>query len=279
MQHGDAVFGEQARQRFRIACGFFRAEPERRADQIRNPDLFERHVEGDREALVDTVVRTHAQHRVLAAQEVADAALVDQDAFRLAGRPRRVDHVGRRAPRDRAAALEHVAIRCRQQQVLGHVDGLGNAAEALAHPLAGHERRRTGVRHADQQALGRGVFVDREPGGAGLGDRRLHDQQVDPAWHPQADDIAWPDAGFDQARGGQAGLLVEFAVAELAGAGHKGGFIGRTLRAGFEQVGQDFIAQQLGLVGSVQDVGVLRRGNGIFHRHHIRLRCIYARQL
>jgi hypothetical protein len=124
VQHGDAVLAEQARQRFRVAGGFLGAQPESGADQVGNPDLFEGHVEGDREALVDAVRRAHAQHLIFTAQEMANAALVDQDAFRLAGRARGVDHVGRGAARHLAAALQRVAGRGGQEQVLGHVQRL-----------------------------------------------------------------------------------------------------------------------------------------------------------
>jgi hypothetical protein len=94
----------------------------------------------------------------------------------------------------------------------------------------------------------------------------LHYQQVDPARHPQADDVARLDAGLDQARGGQAGLRVELAVGEPARAGDEGGLVGRALCARFQQVGQDFVAQQRGLVRSIQDIGVPREGSVIVHR-------------
>jgi hypothetical protein len=78
--------------------------------------------------------------------------------------------------------------------------------------------------------------------------------------------IHGPDACLDEARGGQAGLFVEFAVAQPARAGHEGDLLGRAAGAGLEQVGQDLVAQQFGLVGPVQDVRVPCQRGMIVHR-------------
>ena len=78
--------------------------------------------------------------------------------------------------------------------------------------------------------------------------------------------MAGPDPGLDQARRRQGGLLVEFAVSQLAAAFDQGRLVRRTACAGLQQIGQDFIAQQLGLVRSIQDIGVPCQVGNIVHR-------------
>ncbi len=95
VQHGHAVLGQRARQRLGVAGQRLGRDPQRGAHQVADPDLLEAHVEGHREALVHAVVLAHAQARVLAAQEVADAGLRDGDALGLAGGAAGVDDVGR----------------------------------------------------------------------------------------------------------------------------------------------------------------------------------------
>lgn len=95
VQHGDLLGRERPRQGLRVGGQFFRGDPERGAGQVADPDFFERHVESHREALVYAVALLHPQHRVLAAQEVADTALGDHNAFGLAGGARGIYDVGR----------------------------------------------------------------------------------------------------------------------------------------------------------------------------------------
>ncbi len=85
MQYGDAVCGECQRQGFGIGRQFLGGDPKRGANQVTDPDFFERHVERYRKPLIDAIVAGDAQHGVFTAQEMADSALRDGDAFRLAG--------------------------------------------------------------------------------------------------------------------------------------------------------------------------------------------------
>ncbi len=94
MQHGDLLVQQGLGQRLGVAGNLARRNPQGGAHQVADPDLLERHVKGHREALVDLVAQAHAQARILAAQKVADAALVDGDALGLAGRTAGVDHIG-----------------------------------------------------------------------------------------------------------------------------------------------------------------------------------------
>ena len=95
MDHGDPLPGDRRGNLFGIGDAVGRRDPERRADKIRNPDLFERHVKGHGEALIDHVVFANAEDFVLAPQKMADAAMIDDDPFGLPCRARGVDHVGR----------------------------------------------------------------------------------------------------------------------------------------------------------------------------------------
>ena len=75
VHHGDPLPGDRRGQLLGIADAVGRRDPERRADQVRNPDLLERHVEGHGEALVDQVVFTHAQHFVLARSKATETQM------------------------------------------------------------------------------------------------------------------------------------------------------------------------------------------------------------
>ena len=66
---------------------------ERRAGHERHPDFLDREVEGDRHALIDAVARPVAVGLGGDAHEIADAAMLDDDALRLARRARRVEDV------------------------------------------------------------------------------------------------------------------------------------------------------------------------------------------
>ena len=85
MQHGDLLLQQGLGQGLGVARYLARRNPQGGAHQVADPDLLERHVKGHREALVDLVTQAHAQACVLAAQKVADAALVDGNALGLAG--------------------------------------------------------------------------------------------------------------------------------------------------------------------------------------------------
>ena len=95
VQHRHALARQRLGQSFGVGGQHLGRDPERGADQVADPDFLERHVEGHRKALVDLVAVAHAQHFVLAAQEVADAGLGDGHALGLASGTGGVDDVGR----------------------------------------------------------------------------------------------------------------------------------------------------------------------------------------
>ena len=94
VQHRDLVILKRQRQKLWVGGDLLGRNPQRGADQVADPDFFERHVESDRKPLVHAVIAAHAQHGVLAAQKVANAALADLDALGLAGGARGINHVG-----------------------------------------------------------------------------------------------------------------------------------------------------------------------------------------
>ena len=115
MQHGDVLCYQRQWQGFGVRGDFFRGNPQRGADQIADPDFLERHVKSHRKALVHPVPVIDTQQRVFAAQEMANTALADLNAFGLAGRTRGVDHVGRVRGQQPFAALQRQGG---QQQLL-----------------------------------------------------------------------------------------------------------------------------------------------------------------
>ena len=94
VQHGDRVIDQRQRQGLRVRGDVLGCNPQRGACQVADPYFLERHVEGDREPLVDTVLLVNPQDRIFTAQEVANAALGDFDALGLAGRSGGVDDIG-----------------------------------------------------------------------------------------------------------------------------------------------------------------------------------------
>ena len=65
---------------------------------------------------------------------------------------------------------------------------LGNGAVESGETGVGDEDQGVRVAQADRDAVGRRVGVEGQPGGAGLGDGDLGDQQVETTLHPQASD-------------------------------------------------------------------------------------------
>ena len=251
VQHGDAVGRQRARQRVGVGGDLARSDPERGADQVGNPDFLERHVEGDRKALVDPVVGAHAEPLVFAAQEMADRALADRHPLGLAGRARGVDHIGRLLRAGAAAPQQRIGMLLLQ---IGLVPDLtGDRVELMLQAMPGHDAEGLRVFQADLHPLGWRLGVEGQPGGAGLGDRELAHQQVDAARQPEAEDLARSHALGDQVMRHQVGAGVELAVAQAQRAADQGGLLGLSGRAGLEQIGEQFVAQQLGTGGAPQN--------------------------
>ena len=111
VQHCDVMGLQGLGQCIRIAHDLLRCNPQCGTDQIADPDFLERHVEGDREALVNLVVRSHPQHFVLAAQEMRDTEMLDHDTLGPAGRPTGIDHIGRVLGQHAFAAFQFASDR------------------------------------------------------------------------------------------------------------------------------------------------------------------------
>ncbi len=144
---------------------------------------------------------------------MADAALGNQDALRLASRTGRVNDISRRIGRDGAAAGQCFASGRWRQQRFGGPHRAADFVQARRHCRIGKHACGLRIVQADLQAFHRRIFVNRQPGRAGLGDPRLQHQQLDAARQPQADYATRPDAGRDQSRRHQVGLRIQFAVA------------------------------------------------------------------
>ncbi|MNK97425.1 hypothetical protein D3C87_1177580 [compost metagenome] len=258
MQNGDLVVGQCARQGFRVARHLLGSQPQRGAYQVGDPDFLERHVEGDGKALVDGVGLRHFQHGVFAAQEVADAALIDQYALGLARGTGCVDHVGR-VFGQYGAARGQLFARCGGgQQAFRRPHGTFDAGvkQARRELRAADDTKAIRIIEAHLQALDGRIFIDGQPGGARLGDGCLHQQQMGAARQPQAHDVAGLDAGRHQASCGQAGLRIELRIRDAAFAIDQGNLLGTAAGRRFQQVGQYFLAQQIRSRRAVQDVGV-----------------------
>lgn len=141
------------------------------------------------------------------------------------------------------------------QQALGGMHRHHQAREPRLQFGAAHQAEGLGVFQADDNALDRGVGIQGQPGGARLGDGQLHDQQVDAARQPQAQDLAWRGAGLDQPVAGEIGARVQFGVAEAVRPVDEGDLVGMAPRRVFENVGQGLGAQQLRLLCAMQDIG------------------------
>ncbi|KAG0762115.1 hypothetical protein G6F22_018724 [Rhizopus arrhizus] len=115
-------------------------------------------------AVAPRLHRLRHRHRV-----AADIALY---AFRLAGGPGRIDHVG--------GVLGQQSFPRAQGAVDRHRQGPGGPRRhaVQAHIGAGDQPLGARILQTDQHAVGRRVGFERQPGRAGFGDGRLHHQQV-----------------------------------------------------------------------------------------------------
>ena len=248
MQHGDIVFDQRPRQGVGVGGKFARGDPQAGADQIADPDFLEGHVEGQRKPLVDAIIFTDAEDGVFAAQEMADRALVDPDALGLAGRARGVDDVGRVRRQDAAAA--QAGGRTGGRQCLGRPQRAAKVEQGMGVGGASQQAGCVGVGETDPDAVDRRIGIERQPGGAALGDPQLHDQQVDAARQPEPDDLPGADAGLDQAGRHAVGQFIEFAIGQRARPAGEGDSPGDAAGGCLEQVGQHLGLDQFGQRGA-----------------------------
>ncbi len=246
MHHGDPLPGDRRGDPLGVGDAVGRRDPERGADKVRNPDLLERHVEGHREALIDHVVFTNAEDFVLAPQKMADAAMIDDDPFRLPRRARGVDGVCRIGGvceiAGRPAGLTVRVL----QQVLDGPKGRRTPRQpgnrlSRRNQSAGAGRTKTKL----DAAAGRGG-IQGQPGGAALGNPRLGDQQLGSPRQVQADHRAALRPAGDQFAGHGIAAGVEFRVGHDPIAPDQGRMIGPTASGGSQDVTEAFLAQQIG---------------------------------
>ena len=273
VENRDAGVVEHVGQPVRLAHHLRRRDEQGRADEIGNPDLLHRQVEGDRRALKDDVVLVDAINLVGGAKVVADVAPGDDDAFRHAGRTGCVDEVGgvigRRAGRPRVDA------RAFPDRDFG-VDQ-NRAWHLMAMRLdreirSGEQGHGFGVAEAYGDALDGRVGVERQPGGAGLGDGDLRDQQFRTARHPQADDGAGLRATGGQTARDRLRHTVDVGIGERPlERGHRG------MRAARgdgrrENLGQELVSDQCRRAAAEQDRAAIG-GRERFCRHVAAGRC------
>ena len=129
--------------------------------------------------------------------------------------------------------------------------GIG-LADQLRGPVAVHyQPGSAGVLQTYCNAVGRHVGVERQPGGACLGNGQLHHQQIQSPRQPQAHDLAGTHAMLDQVVRGQIGGRVEFGIGKCLAGGpvNQRGLVCKSRRRGLEHIGQHLVAQQIGPVG------------------------------
>ena len=161
VEHGDPGLLQNIRQQLGLAQNLRRRDEQRRADEIGNPDLLHREVEGDRGALEHHVGGGDAINLVGRAQIMADVAPCDDDPLGRAGRTRGVDEIGG-AVRGRAA-LARIGQRTVAHRRDFGVDQHGNrdAAARLAREGGGGQQPLgLGVGETDGDALDRRVGVE-----------------------------------------------------------------------------------------------------------------------
>ena len=241
---------DRRHQSLRVADDLRRGDPDRRADEVTDPDFLEGHIEGHGEALIDDVVAADAEHVVFATKEVADAPLADGDALGRARRTGGIDDIGR-------------VVRLGGAQVAGRVylgeqvfDGPGFESERLEGGQAGTRRQDPfggGGTQADRDAVDRGVGVEGEPGGTIERDAYLCFQQVDAAGEPEADDVAGAVVEPGKRSGEAFGFVDQVCVADR-GRTEAQGELGRVFPGGLTQdVRQRFFAEQFGAGGAAKD--------------------------
>ncbi|MCY1523209.1 hypothetical protein D9M68_580970 [compost metagenome] len=191
----------------------------------------------------------YAQHRVFAAQEMADAGVADGHALGLAGGAGGIDNIGG-VPGQQPVAHAQWPV-----HGVGQQPGGPGFQAFQAHVGPGDKAIGAGVQQAGLHAVGRRIGFKRQPGRAGLGDRRLHDQQFRSARQAQTHDLPGPDAGLDQVMRGQVGALAEHVVGKCLILPMNGDGGGMPADRGFKNIGQRFGTQQVCPIRAVENHG------------------------
>ncbi len=206
----DPLPNQQLDERFRIPAHVLGHEREAAPRPERGEDLVEAGVEAERGELQRPAAGTHRAQ--MPPDEIGERAMRQHDALRLAGRARRVQHVGRRLAVNRPA---RVVPRSRRSPLVTciEIQPLHAGGNPLAGRSPGDDRAYAGVgRHGPEPQIGQ-RRIERHVGGARLengDDRRDH---LERAIQADADDFPWRHAGVAKPSGQLVRALVDLAIA------------------------------------------------------------------
>ncbi len=241
VEHGDPLAGEQVEEGGRVAADQVRDDDQPAAVQQGAPQFPDREVEGVGVEEGPDVLGVEAEPVVGGAEQPGDVAVGDGHALGPAGGAGGVDDVRGVLGAQRAGAFVLGERGGRVRRRLRSVDqesGDGVGGQPGRGGPVGEHGGGGGVGQHVGQAVGRVVGVEREVGGAGLGDREQGDDQVDRAGQGEGDDGAGADAVGGQQTGQPVGAGAEFGVVEsvLATTDGYGTRVGGG--RGLEQLGQ-----------------------------------------
>ena len=243
--HDRQRFGiDQLAQAQPVAHGVAIDQQDARADRQRNHQLGERDVERQRADRADGVVGADARFAGDRTDQVDGGFLADFHAFRLAGRARSEDHVGRIV---RADAAVGARLRRRRQRCVGinHDHRRHGHRQRIAQRRLGDQYGRTRGFHHVRQTVHRIAGIQRHVGTAGLEDRHQADQHFQRALDVEPDQHAGLHAQRAQFDGDRIGAEIELAVTHGPGAELHRGRIGGTHHLFREQCGDRGIARKL----------------------------------
>jgi hypothetical protein len=219
---GDAARKQRVQQRFARTQRLARRQMQARAARQRHHDLEQARVEAQGRELQDLAVGLDRERPRLRGRQIAYAAMLDHHALRLAGRTRRVDHVGETARMRRVAVAVGIVLRPRRDPrrvVAGIVEH--ERARRIQRRQALHERglrqqcdRRAVAEHVGE-AVARIRRIERHVGAAGLQDAEHADHHIEAALHADRDAIVGSDAHRPQLVRELVRATVQRIVAEL----------------------------------------------------------------
>ncbi len=227
-------------------------DEQRRADEIGDPDFLHRQIEGEGGALEHHVIGTNAVDLVRRSQEMTDVPLSDDDALRLAGGAGGVDHIGGMVRREarRAPFRQRGRVRCGERRI--DENGCAGGLRPLHERGAGQQGLGAAIGEAFADALDRGLRIEGKPGGAAHRDADLGDQQLGAARHPQADDMAGPDAALRERRADGARPELDLGIGEGAGRPDERPLVGMRGGRGGEELAEHLVVDEVGSRGSAQ---------------------------
>ena len=236
VEHGDAGILHAHGQDFGILEHVLRRDPQSRAGQIRQEDLFQRQVESDRGALEHHVLGRNLEQSLRRREVVADVAVADHYALGQAGRARGIDQIGRVFGLHRFGQHRQRAVSTRQFSRRQHL--LDDSAGLRPGRVIDHQGDRLGIVETDRDAFGRCCLVEGQIGGARAQDGQQRHLQIERASHPQADEITRLDARGHQAARHRLYPPAHLAISQRPAFEDRRDTVGRCLGAREEQVGK-----------------------------------------